>query len=158
MRFERFIGIDPSLRTGFVALSPYGEVIEMKEIERDGDDPARMSGLIQAVVDAVHDTDFVAIEGFGYASQKGFLLGGIGWGIRIELYRRGIPYVDVAPSLLKNSLERKETHRKNGSLSKCTSVGDLSMIPTMSWTLSCWHKLQEFYMNELNYRSFNKKF
>jgi crossover junction endodeoxyribonuclease RuvC len=101
MRFERFIGIDPSLRTGFVALSPYGEVIEMKEIERDGDDPARMSDLIQAVVDAVHDTDFVAIEGFGYASQKGFLLGGIGWGIRIELYRRGIPYVDVAPSLLK---------------------------------------------------------
>jgi crossover junction endodeoxyribonuclease RuvC len=101
MRFERFVGIDPSLRTGFVALSPYGEVIEMKEIERDGDDPARMSHLIQTVVDAVHDTDFVAIEGFGYASQKGFLLGGIGWGIRIELYRRGIPYVDVAPSLLK---------------------------------------------------------
>lgn len=101
MQFERFVGIDPSLRTGFVALSPYGEVIEAKEIERDGDDPARMSELIQAVVDSVHDTDFVAIEGFGYASQRGFLLGGIGWGMRMELYRRGIPYIDVAPSLLK---------------------------------------------------------
>lgn len=112
MRFERFVGIDPSLRTGFVALSPYGEVIEMKEIERDGDDPARMSDLIQAVVDAVHKTDFVAIEGFGYASQKGFLLGGIGWGIRIELYRRGIPYVDVAPSLLKKFAGAKGNAKK----------------------------------------------
>ncbi|MED3717333.1 hypothetical protein P4518_08055 [Geobacillus thermodenitrificans] len=101
MKFERFVGIDPSLRTGFVALSPYGEVIEMQEIERDGDDPARMSNLIQAVSESVLDCDFVAIEGFGYASQRGFLLGGIGWGIRIELYRRGIPYVDVAPSLVK---------------------------------------------------------
>ncbi len=101
MQFERFVGIDPSLRTGFVALSPFGEVIEAKEIEREGDDPARMSELIRAVVDSVHDTDFVAIEGFGYASRRGFLLGGIGWGMRMELYRRGIQYVDVAPSLLK---------------------------------------------------------
>jgi len=112
MRFERFVGIDPSLRTGFVALSPYGEVIEMKEIERDGDDPARMSNLIQAVSESVLDCDFVAIEGFGYASQRGFLLGGIGWGIRIELYRRGIPYVDVAPSLLKKFAGAKGNAKK----------------------------------------------
>lgn len=97
----RFVGIDPSTQTGFVVLSSDGKLLEAKEIQKDGEDPARMSSLIQAVVEEVRDSDIVAIEGFGFASQRGFLLGGIGWGIRIELHRRGISYLEVAPSALK---------------------------------------------------------
>jgi crossover junction endodeoxyribonuclease RuvC len=97
----RFVGIDPSTQTGFVALSSDGKLLEAKEIQKDGEDPARMSSLIQEVAEEVQDSDIVAIEGFGFASQRGFLLGGIGWGIRIELYRRGISYLEVAPSTLK---------------------------------------------------------
>lgn len=160
MRFERFVGIDPSLRTGFVVLSPYGEVIETKEIERDGDDPARMSDLIQAVVDAVHDTDFVAIEGFGYASQRGFLLGGIGWGIRIELYRRGIPYVDVAPSLLKKftgakgnaSKERVavEVYKRWGFESDSNNVVDAFVLAQIARVLHEQIELPKFQQEVLN--------
>lgn len=160
MRFERFVGIDPSLHIGFVALSPYGEVIEMKEIERDGDDPARMSCLIQAVVDAVHDTDFVAIEGFGYASQKGFLLGGIGWGIRIELYRRGIPYIDVAPSLLKkfagakgNANKEKvvlEVYKRWGFESDSNNVIDAFVLAQIARALREQVKLTKFQQEVLN--------
>lgn len=97
----RFVGIDPSLHTGLVILSGQGKIIEAKEISKDGSDPARMNALIQEVTYYVQPDDFVAIEGFGYASQRGFLLGGIGWGMRMELYRRGVPYIDVAPSLVK---------------------------------------------------------
>jgi crossover junction endodeoxyribonuclease RuvC len=97
----RFIGVDPSTKTGIVALSSNGEVLVAKEIEKEGKDPERMSELIQAVTNEIEDTDIVAIEGFGFASQRGFLLGGIGWGIRLELYRRGIPYLEIAPSALK---------------------------------------------------------
>jgi crossover junction endodeoxyribonuclease RuvC len=60
-----------------------------------------MYSIIQAVSKAIQPDDIICIEGFGFASQSGFLLGGIGWGIRMELYRRGIPYQEVSPNGLK---------------------------------------------------------
>jgi crossover junction endodeoxyribonuclease RuvC len=97
----RYVGIDPSTKTGIVVLDEDGEIWEAKEIEKEGKDPERMSSLIHSVMGHICDQDIVAIEGFGFAGTAGFLLGGIGWGIRLDMFNRRIQYVEVAPNALK---------------------------------------------------------
>lgn len=98
----RFVGIDPSTKTGFVALSSSGELLKVKEITGVGNkDPYRMATLIDEIVAHIQKDDLIVIEGFGYASQQAIQLGGIGWGIRMALLRRGFTYYDVAPNAVK---------------------------------------------------------
>lgn len=98
----RFVGIDPSTKTGFVALDLNGEVLRAKELTGIGSvDPKRMLTLVNEVIAHVRKGDFIVIEGFGYNTTQGVQLGGIGWGIRMELERRGIKYIEASPSQLK---------------------------------------------------------
>ncbi|PIC80527.1 hypothetical protein CSV75_01670 [Sporosarcina sp. P18a] len=98
----RFVGIDPSTKTGFVALDEYGQILRVKELMGIGDkDPVRMITLIDEVMRHVGKDDLIVIEGFGFASQQAIQSGGIGWGIRMALTRRGMKYVEVAPNALK---------------------------------------------------------
>lgn len=98
----RFIGIDPSTETGFVALDENGQVLRAKELTGVGDtDPFRMITLIDEVMDYMKPGDVIVIEGFGFATQQGIQLGGIGWGIRMALTRRGFKYHEVAPNAVK---------------------------------------------------------
>lgn len=98
----RFVGIDPSTKTGFVALDENGEVLRAKELTGIGDkDPKRMATMIDEIMDHVNTDDFIVIEGFGFASQQAIQLGGIGWGVRMALLRRGFPYTEVAPNAVK---------------------------------------------------------
>ena len=98
----RFVGIDPSTKTGFVALDEKGNVIRQKELTGVGDvDPYRMRTLIHEVKDHVRPDDFVCIEGFGYASQQAVQNGGIGWGMRMMLDARKISYYEPAPNQVK---------------------------------------------------------
>jgi crossover junction endodeoxyribonuclease RuvC len=98
----RFVGIDPSTKTGFVALDESGQVLKAKELTGVGkDDPYRMATMIDEIMDHIHPDDFVVIEGFGYASMQAVQNGGIGWGIRMSLLRRGIKYYEVAPNAVK---------------------------------------------------------
>lgn len=98
----RFIGIDPSTKTGFVALDESGQVLRAKELTGTGTkDPARMITLIDEVIDHIQKNDIIVIEGFGFATQQGIQLGGIGWGIRMALTRRGFKYYEVAPNAVK---------------------------------------------------------
>lgn len=101
----RYIGIDPSTKTGFVVLDEDGEVWEALEINEglNGREPdaKHMSRLVDTVVSLTDPSDKVAIEGFGFASQAGFLLGGIGWGIRMKLFERKTSFIEAAPSALK---------------------------------------------------------
>ncbi len=159
MRFERFVGIDPSLRTGFVALSPYGEVIEMKEIERDGDDPARMSNLIQAVVDAVHDTDFVAIEGFGYASQKVSysegLVGAFGLSCIEGAFRMlmsPLPFSKIRWSERERQKEQVvlEVYKRWGFESDSNNVTDAYVLAQIARALNGQVELAKFQQEALN--------
>lgn len=110
---KRYVGIDPSTKTGIVVIDEDGEVWEAKEIEAPGKDPARMYNLIGAIMGYLNDQDLVAIEGFGFASQTGFLLGGIGWGIRMDMYHRGIKYHEVAPAALKKFTGAKGNAKKD---------------------------------------------
>lgn len=98
----RFIGLDPSTKTGFVALDESGRVLKAKELTGIGKkDPVRMITLIDEVVKHVEKSDFIIIENFGFATQQGIMLGGIGWGIRMALVRHGHKYIEVAPGQLK---------------------------------------------------------
>lgn len=99
---SRFIGIDPSTKTGIVALDESGEVLRAKELTGVGtQDPRRMITLIDDIMDHIRPDDFIVIEGFGFASQQAIQLGGIGWGIRMALHRRGFTYHEASPSQLK---------------------------------------------------------
>jgi len=109
----RFIGIDPSTKTGLVILDKNGEVIDSMEITSKEEDPWRMIEIIERVSEQVEPNDVIVIEGFGFASQSGFLLGGIGWGIRMELSGRDIKYIEAAPTALKKFASGKGTTKKD---------------------------------------------
>ncbi len=102
----RFIGIDPSTKTGFVVLDKVGNVLEEREIAYQGKDPERMYKLVQGTAEAVKNHLLkspiaVCIEGFGFGSQQAVQLGGIGWGIRMKLHEEKVKYIEVAPGSLK---------------------------------------------------------
>ncbi|GKU81226.1 crossover junction endodeoxyribonuclease RuvC [Niallia sp. NCCP-28] len=98
----RFVGIDPSTKTGFVALGENAQVLRNKELTGVGSvDPKRMATMIDEVMRHIQPDDVIVIEGFGYSTTQGIQLGGIGWGIRMALLRRKINYIEVAPNALK---------------------------------------------------------
>lgn len=110
----RFVGIDPSTKTGVVILDDQGRLLDGYEIEHKKlKDPARMFNVIQDTVEQLEQGDVIAIEGFGFASQSGFLLGGIGWGMRCEMYARGLDYIEVAPTQLKKYASGKGNTKKD---------------------------------------------
>lgn len=113
----RFVGLDPSTKTGFVALDESGQVLRAKELMGVGDvDPKRMITLIDDVIAHIHKDDIIVIEGFGFATQQGIQLGGIGWGIRMALARRGFKYIEVAPGQLKKFATGKGNTKKENMI------------------------------------------
>ncbi|WP_025852821.1 hypothetical protein [Paenibacillus ehimensis] len=110
----RSVGIDPSTKTGIVALDPSGKIVLQKELTGVGkSDPYRMVTLIDEVMDHLRPDDSICIEGFGFASQQAIQLGGIGWGLRMALFRRGIPYIEAAPSTVKKFATGKGNTKKD---------------------------------------------
>ncbi len=98
----RFVGLDPSTKTGFVALDENGRVLKAKELTGIGKkDPVRMITLIDEVVRHLEKDDFIMIEGFGFSSQQAIQSGGIGWGMRMAVARKHMKYYEVAPNALK---------------------------------------------------------
>lgn len=100
---RRYVGIDTSTKTGFVVLDEDGDVWEAEEIEVPGKDPQRMVNLVAQVAGRTLPDDVICIEDFAYAqANKMAMLGGIGWGVRMELFKKKIPYIEVATGQLKN--------------------------------------------------------
>jgi crossover junction endodeoxyribonuclease RuvC len=98
----RFVGIDPSTKTGFVALDEEGEVIRAKELKGVGsEDPKRMSTLIDEVYAHLKPGDIICIEGFPFDTQRAMFAGGIHHGIRNVLYKLKLNYYEVAPNAVK---------------------------------------------------------
>lgn len=113
----RYVGIDPSTKTGFVALDQDGRVLRAKELTGVGDkDPGRMATLIDEVMRHLQPDDVICIEGFGFASQQAIQLGGIGWGIRMAMYRRGISYIEVSPAGVKKFATGRGNAKKDEML------------------------------------------
>ena len=98
----RFLGIDPSTKTGLVILDDKGNPIYGAEIQGKGKvDPFRMRTMIERIIDLVDLGDFVLIEGFGFSSIQAVILGGQGWGIRMQLDYHSIGFTEVAPLSVK---------------------------------------------------------
>lgn len=99
----RFVGIDPSTKTGFVALDGQGQVIKAKELTGLGnEDPKRMVTLIDEIMDFVHPAeDFIVIEGFPFSTQRAMFAGGLHHGIRNALFIRNVKFTNVAPNAVK---------------------------------------------------------
>lgn len=98
----RYVGLDLSTKTGIVILDADGAVLHQDEIKKSiKESPMLLDALVSDVVGRVRLDDIVVMEGFGYASKTGFMLGGIGWGVRVELWKNSIPYYLVAPTALK---------------------------------------------------------
>ncbi|MFM1655552.1 hypothetical protein ACI7RC_26160 [Brevibacillus sp. B_LB10_24] len=112
----RFVGIDPSTRTGFVAISEWGDVLRANELTGVGSqDPKRMASLLGEVMAFVKPDDIVCIEGFAFGAQgQGVSVQyGIGWGLRVALFRRGIAYTEVSPASVKKFATGKGNAKKD---------------------------------------------
>lgn len=101
---SRYVGIDPSTKTGLVILGEDGQVIFEREIITvEKKEPHRFMAIANSVLIQLRPTDNILIEGFSYNSRgKGVSTQyGIGWGIRTELIRNGFDYTEVTPGGLK---------------------------------------------------------
>ncbi|AXF39687.1 RuvC-like Holliday junction resolvase [Paenibacillus phage Kawika] len=111
----RFVGIDPSTKTGFVALDQFGNVLKAKELTGIAKpDPIRMITLVDEIMDHIQPGDQVFIEGFAHAAKGNYVgqMFGIGWGIRMALTRRKVQYTEVTPSQLKKFASGKGNAKK----------------------------------------------
>jgi crossover junction endodeoxyribonuclease RuvC len=111
----RYVGIDPSTKTGIVILDRDGRLIDAEEITAKGTDPGRMLDIIDNTVEQLEPNDIVAIEGFAYGAKGNAVSTqyGIGWGMRMALFSRGIRYDDVAPAALKKFVGAKGNAKKD---------------------------------------------
>ena len=112
----RYVGIDLSTKTGLVIILG-SEIIVETEIKVDyKEDPSRMYDIVMKVVSLLKKDDVICIEGFSYGS-KGKGIGfqfGIGHLLRVELFKRDIPYKLVTPSQLKKFVTGKgNTSKEN---------------------------------------------
>ena len=97
----RFVGLDLSTKTGLVILEEDGFIREQEEIVHKCDTAESMIEMINDIVSRLQKDDVIMIEGFGFSSRQGFQLGGIGWGVRMELQKRGLSFSLAAPTVVK---------------------------------------------------------
>jgi crossover junction endodeoxyribonuclease RuvC len=117
----RFIGLDPSTKTGFVALDEHGTVLKQKELTGVGSvDPKRMVTLINEVVSHLKPNDFICIEGFPFSTQKAMFAGGLHHGIRNELFKRNLTYYEAAPNAVKKFVGVTGWEGEKGSKKRLT--------------------------------------
>lgn len=103
MRFERFVGIDPSTKTGLVILEDNKVHTAIEIIPKEEKDPHRFIEIAKTVMNYVTENDVICIEGFSYGSRGAAVSVqyGIGWILRSELIKAGLNYYEVPPSSVK---------------------------------------------------------
>ena len=115
----RYIGIDPSTKTGFVALDEWGQVIHEREITGESDkDPKRMVTLTKNIIKELHKDDVICIEGFSYGSKgRGLSFQfGLGHAIRNAMFSNKIDFTVVAPGQLKKFATGKGNSSKDNMI------------------------------------------
>jgi crossover junction endodeoxyribonuclease RuvC len=110
----RFVGIDPSTKTGLVILEDNKVHTAIEITSKEKRDPHRFMDIAQTVMKYVTEHDVICIEGFSYNS-KGSAVSvqyGIGWLLRSELIRAGFNYYDVSPTVVKKFATGKGNTKK----------------------------------------------
>ena len=64
---------------------------------------ARLAEICDDIVQPSRDIDLVVLEGYSFGAKGNavFQLGELGGCVRLDLWRHGLPYVEVPPSVLK---------------------------------------------------------
>jgi crossover junction endodeoxyribonuclease RuvC len=112
----RYVGIDPSTKTGMVMLGETGCLIYRSEIRpKVTKDPERFIDLANQILLNLCEGDVICIEGFSYGSRGAGVSTqyGIGWLIRSELIRNGYTYHEVSPSSVKKFATGKGNTKKD---------------------------------------------
>lgn len=113
----RYVGIDPSTKTGLVILNNKGDVLLNKEVKSAIEtDPQRFINIALSITWELRKDDIICIEGFSYGSKgRGVSTQyGIGWMIRAELIKHGYKYHDISPSAVKKFATGKGNTSKDG--------------------------------------------
>lgn len=98
----RFVGIDPSTKTGFVAMDQGGIVLKAKELKGLGSvDPKRIVTLTDEIMAHILPGDVICIEGVPFDTQRAAQAGWIHGSIRNALFRRDLTYYEAAPNAVK---------------------------------------------------------
>ncbi|MBU8720507.1 crossover junction endodeoxyribonuclease RuvC [Bacillus spizizenii] len=111
----RFVGIDPSTKTGLLIQDSSGKVIVEEEIKtKVKGDPQRFMDIAAQVIKFIRPGDKVCIEDFSYGStgQGVSIQYGIGWLIRARLINKQIDYIEVPPSVVKKFATGKGNAKK----------------------------------------------
>ena len=112
---KRYVGIDPSSKTGLVILDENANVLVEEEIKvKHRDDPLRMIQISEMINSHLQDSDSIIIEGFSFQSKgKGISFQfGLGWVIRSMLFYGKYTYIDVPPTVVKKFCCNKGNAKK----------------------------------------------
>jgi crossover junction endodeoxyribonuclease RuvC len=112
----RYVGIDPSSKTGLVIIDKQGNIINTQDVTtKVKEDPQRFSDIAEKIIDELQPNDLIAIEGFSYGSKgKGVSFQyGLGWIIRHLLLERGYRYTEVPPTSVKKFATGKGNTKKD---------------------------------------------
>jgi crossover junction endodeoxyribonuclease RuvC len=112
----RYVGIDPSSKTGLAIIDKQGNVINTQDVTtKVKADPQRFSDLAEKIIDELEPNDRICIEGFSYGSKgKGVSFQyGLGWIIRHLLLERGYEYTEVPPTSVKKFATGKGNTKKD---------------------------------------------
>jgi crossover junction endodeoxyribonuclease RuvC len=121
-----FLGIDPSI-TALALQHFYNGLIGAQQINTSPKDfpsyTARLDFILSEfrrcllAIQEVNPIRLAAIEGFSYGSVKSgmtqVMITAAAAGVRLELYRAGVPFVEVPPSTLKKWISGKGNAEKN---------------------------------------------
>ncbi len=112
----RYVGIDPSTKTGLVILDEGGSVLHQQEITTTTkEDPQRFLNIAHSVLWEVYGDCKIFIEGFAYGAKgKGVSTQyGVGWTIRSKLIEKGMTYTEISPGALKKFASGKGNTKKD---------------------------------------------
>ncbi|MNO29207.1 Crossover junction endodeoxyribonuclease RuvC [compost metagenome] len=102
----RFVGIDPSTKTGIVVMDENGEVLEAKELYLPtgiNSTPAQLQDYGRDIAQYSLGATTLCIEGFSFGSKgKGVSTQyGVGFAIRFALRDLGVNFIEPTPSQVK---------------------------------------------------------
>lgn len=103
----RVVALDLSLTASGVAVwtSTSREVTTLSPPSRGVE---RLEWILRRVVELTHGAGLVCIEGYAYArANQAHQIGELGGVIRLALFTRHVPYVEIAPAALKKTATGK---------------------------------------------------
>ncbi|WP_017435123.1 RuvC family protein [Saccharococcus caldoxylosilyticus] len=158
----RFVGIDPSTKTGLVILEDNKVHTAIEITPQEERDPHRFIEIAKTVMSHITEHDVICIEGFSYGSRGAAVSVqyGIGWILRSELIKAGLSYFEVPPSSVKKFATGRGNAKKDemvlpiykrwGFEHNSDNVRDAFVLAQIARALSGQVELTKFQKEALN--------